>query len=478
MCKSRVFLVALVGIFCVSVQAAFCQAVLGDWLGSLDTGAVTLRIGLHISASAEGKLVGKLDSPDQGVMGIPINAVSLIGEKLSLAMSNLGASFEGGLSKEATEIAGTFTQGGVKFPLIFRKSAGTSDLNRPQNPKRPFPYQEEEVTYENKTAGIALGGTLTWPRSAGPVPVVLLLTGSGAQDRDESMFGHKPFLVLADHLTRLGIAVLRVDDRGVGKSTGSLTTTTLDDLAADALAGVEFLKGRKELDNKQIGLIGHSEGALIAGKAAAKSSSVAFIVMMAGSGVIGEDLLYAQAEATMKAAGATVTAIRQNQELQRMMFTVVKREKDNAAARQQILEAIAKFKAQKSPGELAAFGNFDAQMEGQIRLVLYPSVRDLITYDPAFTLKMLMCPVLAISGERDRQVPAQQNLPAIAAALAAGANPDHTIAVLPKLNHLFQTSDTGSPKEYGTIEETIAPSAMHTISDWLLRHMKMPAEKH
>src|SRR5215510_5943484 len=254
----------------------------GTWEGALDVGAMKLRLALKVTKAADGAIAAKLDSLDQGANDLQVDAISLRDGAVHFEMKRLQAVFEGTLNKENSEIAGQFKQGEATYPLTLKRVAKPTTLNRPQEPKPPFPYDEEEVSYENKRDGVKLAGTLTLPRGKASSPAVILITGSGPQNRNEELLGHKPFLVLADHLTRLGVAVLRVDDRGVGGSTGNVSNSTSENFASDVLAGIEFLKGRKVIDVKRIGLIGHSEGGLIAPLVASQSNDVAFIVLLAG----------------------------------------------------------------------------------------------------------------------------------------------------------------------------------------------------
>ena len=267
----------------------------GIWSGTLDTGAITLRIVFHITNTEDG-LTATMDSPDQNAKGLPVTAVTRSGSSLILELKQVGGKFEGKINNDLTVIDGTWTQGGASLPLTLKrvKDAAELERRRPQNPRKPYPYREEEITYDNKAAGIRLAATLTVPPGEGPFPAVVLITGSGPQDRDESLLGHRPFLVLADYLTRQGITVLRADDRGVGQSGGNFATATTADFATDAEAGVAYLKTRPEADPQKIGLIGHSEGAIIAPMVAARNPDVTFLVMMAGSGVPGDEILVAQ----------------------------------------------------------------------------------------------------------------------------------------------------------------------------------------
>ena len=342
--------------------------------------------------------------------------------------------------------------------------------NRPQEPKPPFPYAEEQVAYENSEAEIKLAGTLTLPRAAGPHPAVLLITGSGPQDRDEALAGHRPFFIIADYLARRGIAVLRVDDRGVGGSTGKTLESTSEDFAGDVLAGIAFLKSRKEIDPKHIGLVGHSEGGLVAPMAAAHSHDVAFLVLIAGPGVDGEKVIRKQGELIGKAIGVPPDIAALNSELVTAALAIVKSEKDNAAAEKKIKDEVSRRLAALPPEKRNAAKPLMAAVDAQMRFMVTRWFRAFLTYEPREFLTKLSVPVLAMNGSLDLQVSAAQNLPAITEALEAGGNQDYTIAKLPGLNHLFQPAKTGSPAEYSQIEETISPLALETMGDWIARH--------
>jgi pimeloyl-ACP methyl ester carboxylesterase len=438
----------------------------GAWEGTLDVGAAKLRLVLKVSKAADGALAAKLDSLDQGANDLPVDVISLKESAVHFEMKRLLVVFDGALNKEGSEIAGQFKQGGASFPLALKRVAKPTTLNRPQEPKPPYPYDEEEVGYENKRDGVKLAGTLTLPRGKASFPAVILITGSGPQNRNEELMGHKPFLVLADYLTRQGIAVLRVDDRGVGGSTGSVLNSTSENFAADALAGIDFLKSRKGINPKQIGLIGHSEGGLIAPLVAAQSNDVAFIVLLAGPGLPGEEILYLQGALILKASGASAEVLARQRATQETIFTVLKQEKDNAAAEQKLR---AEFDKQMASASEAERNQAKQTLEAQLKQVLSPWFRHFLTYDPRPALVKVKCPVLALNGENDLQVPVTENLREIETTLKAAGAKDVTVVRLPKLNHLFQTSETGSPSEYGKIEETFAPVALKTIGDWILK---------
>ena len=298
----------------------------GIWQGKLKVPGTELRVVFKISKNPDGTLTATLDSPDQGVTGIPVEEVIFEDNTLRLEVKSAGAVFEGKVSEDFLVIEGEWKQSGGVFPLTVKRVDKAIEILRPQVPKKPYPYTEEEVAYENKEAGITLAGTLTLPSGKGPSPAVLLISGSGPQDRNETIYNHHPFLVLADYLTRQGIAVLRVDDRGVGESTGDFSQATSVDFASDVLAGIEYLKTRKEINPEQIGLIGHSEGGLIAPMVAVKSPDVAFIILMAGTGLTGEEILYLQGALISRAMGVSEEDIAKNRQFNEKIFSLIKEE--------------------------------------------------------------------------------------------------------------------------------------------------------
>ncbi len=440
--------------------AAWAQGSLeGSWQGALEAGAVKLRIAIHIAKNEKGEWSSTFDSIDQGAMGIPMKVTTVTGASLHIEMPPMHMVVDGKLNAAGNEIAGTVAQG-ITLPLLLKRVEKTETLNRPQTPKAPFPYDAIEVSYENKLGKLA--GTLTVPHGAGPFPAAIMITGSGPENRDEEVFGHKPFLIIADYLSSQGIAVLRMDDRGVGGSAGSSPQQTIDEMADDVLSGVDFLKARKEIDAKKIGVIGHSEGGIVGPIAASRSTDIAFVVMLAGTGVTGEQVMYLQAELISKGSGVPDAAIAQNRKLQEMIFNVVRAEPDPTKALDNVRAAWTKEHG-SAPGET---------LESQVKAVLTPEIHSFAFRDPADALRKLKVPVLAMNGSRDVQVPPTQNLPAIAAALAAGGNPDFQIVELPGLNHLFQTCRACTPAEYGTLAETFSPKALGVMGEWLARHLR------
>jgi pimeloyl-ACP methyl ester carboxylesterase len=434
---------------------ATAPSIEGDWIGNLSTPTATLRLAFHIHKAADGTYTGTMDSLDQGAKGIPLSAITIV-DGFSFDVPLAHASYRAHWDAALGLWAGTFTQG-AGLPLALRRGEAAS-LNRPQTPKPPFPYRAEEVGYGNPVEHNHLAGTLTLPPGKGPFPAALLITGSGLQDRDETIFGHKPFLVLANDLTRRGIAVLRVDDRTMGGSTGDVTHATSADFATDVEAGIAYLKSRPEIDPREIGLIGHSEGGLIAPMVAARDPSVAWIVMMAGPGLRGDQIMIEQKRLIEATMGLPAETLAKSLDNQRQLLATVEHAPDGATAKSQAEAFLASQGMTGAAGKMAA-----AQVSSDW-------FRYFLSYDPVPALRKLRIPVLAVDGSLDLQVPPKEDLAAIKAALAGDR--DVTVIELPGLNHLFQTAKTGSPAEYGRIEETLSPAALKTIGDWVVAHTR------
>jgi hypothetical protein len=439
----------------------------GAWLGTLKVSAVELRIVFHFSVKPDGSLSGTLDSPDQGAAGIALTRIAVEKERVTVEVSTIGGRYEGTLNPDGSEMSGKWMQGGAALDLVMKRVKEVPKVVRPQEPKKPYPYLDEEVTYQNTKAGFTLAGTLTMPRTGAPFPAVILITGSGPQDRDEALFGHRPFLVLADYLTRRGIAVLRVDDRGVGGSKGDFANATTEDFAQDVLAGVAYLKTRKEIDPKRIGLIGHSEGGIIAPMVATQSGDVAFIVLMAGTGVPGDVIVEKQVANLLQAQGADQATIERVTRNQKRLCEAVKSEPDPNVAKEKARQIIKESLATLDEQQKKALQQSEAVLEAQVQSVTSKWFRFFILHDPKTVLRKVQCPVLALNGSLDKQVLPQDNLPAIEQALREGGNTHFTIKELPGLNHLFQTAKTGNGDEYARIEETMAPLALDTMAAWI-----------
>jgi uncharacterized protein len=428
----------------------------GEWSGTLSTSMVKLRIVFHITNTEDG-LTATMDSPDQGANRIPVTVVTRNGASLTLELKQIGGKFEGKIGQDLSTIDGTWTQGGGSLPLALKRVKDAAELERPrpQNPLKPYPYREQEVTFPSHAAGVVLAGTLTLPPSSGPFPAVALVAGSGPHGRDELVLGHRPFLVLADYLTRQGIVVLRYDKRGIGKSTGDYASATTADFADDAQGAVAYLKTRPEANPHKVGLIGHSEGGIIAPIVAARDRDVAFIVMMAGTGVPGSEVVTEQTVLIAEASGQSPEQAEKKAAEDRAVINLVKNEQDAALLEKQLRAELA---GTMSP----------AEVDAAVKLADSPWSRYFLFYDPATALRQVKCPVLVLNGEKDLQVSPKQNLPPIRKALEEGGNKNFEVDELPGLNHLFQHARTGGPSEYAEISETIAPEVLKKIGGWIL----------
>ncbi len=435
----------------------FSQDITGSWYGVLEVSTIKLRMVVNIVKTDDG-YSATLDSPDQGAKGMPASSTKFENSELSVELGNGAAKYTGKLGDDGI-IVGTFSQAGANYSLNLSREK-PAELLRPQEPKPPFPYFSEDVTFKDPKGNITLAGTLTLPKKDGVFPVVVLISGSGAQNRNSEVLGHKWFLVLADHLTRNGIGVLRYDDRGVGESSGNIAAATSSDFADDVESAVSFLKGRKEVDPKKIGLIGHSEGGIIAQIVAANSNDVSYIVLLAGTGIPGDQILLLQKELIERGSGADEVAIKQGQVLLKGAYEIIKTSDNAAGVNAKLIDY---FKGKQLPEKDAT------AIAGQLSS---PWMLFFIRYDPAPLLNKVKVPVLALIGEKDLQVPPEINLRAIKAALEKSGNKNITVKELPKLNHLFQESETGLPSEYGKIEQTISPIVLSEITSWIKEQTK------
>jgi pimeloyl-ACP methyl ester carboxylesterase len=433
----------------------------GTWQGAFENGNMRFRLQLHVAHDAEKNLTGTLDSLDQGASGLPASKLSEKDGVVHFEIALVSGSYDGSLNPAKNAITGTWAQNQDTVALNFARSDEVLELRRPQNPGKPYPYKEEEVHFANQKATAMLSGTLTTPQGAGPFPAALLISGSGPQNRDESLAGHSPFLVLADYLTRHGVAVLRYDKRGIGKSNGDFAAATTEDFAADAEAALAYLKTRKEVVPGKVGVLGHSEGALIAPILAGKGS-VAWIVLLAGPAQTGEKTMLAQSQAIASAAGMAEAQVLQSLEFDRKAYAMVREGKDST-----LLEK--KLDAMVISSGMAEAA-MPASVRAQIHMLSSPWFHYFLDYDPLPALQNVKCPVLALNGERDLQVIAKENLPLIQKALDDAGNKDGTTKEMPGLNHLFQHAESGTPAEYGAIQETIAPEVLQLIADWIAKH--------
>jgi fermentation-respiration switch protein FrsA (DUF1100 family) len=443
----------------------------GSWHGLLKIQSLQLRLVFNIK-NVDGSLKATMDSPDQGAKDIPVDQISYEGNQLKLSVKSAGITYEG-LFDSDQNIKGTFKQGPYTFPLDLTKDIPEKEIvTKPQDPVKPYPYMSEDIFFENKKAGITLAGTLTLPFEDGQYPVVILISGSGPQNRDSELLGHKPFLVLSDYLTRNRIAVMRYDDRGTASSKGNFQSATSADFASDVEAGIEYLKTRKEINKASIGLIGHSEGGLIAPLVASNSKDVAFIVLLAGPSIPGDQILLLQQELIGRATGVSEQDIAKSKKDNEACFSMIKKANDQSKVKAELIQYITQMLENDPNPKIPAGMTKETFMETQVSQLTSPWMQFFLTYDPQPALSKVKCPVLALNGEKDLQVPPKENLSAIKAALKKAKNKNVTIKELPGLNHLFQESNTGAPSEYAEIEQTFSPIALVEILNWVNRIVK------
>lgn len=444
----------------------------GVWQGTIKQGPVELRIVMKLKGD-DAHLSGGLTSIDQSSKEMPITKATPTGRRLAIEIKSVGASYEGTTTEDGAEMKGTWKQNGQTLPLDFKRQAKEPDTSHVQDPKRPYPYYDEEVTFENTAAGIRLAGTFTAPKTPGRHPAVVLLSGSGPQDRNEEIMGHRPFLVLADYLTRNGFAVLRFDDRGFGKSEGDFSKATNLDFVGDALAAVAWLKSRSEVDAARIGLAGHSEGGIVAPRAAAQSKDIAFIVLMAGVGVPMDQVLVRQAADLMRIAGAGEAMIAKQNDLQHELMRLVRSNGPGPDTQSKVRTLLHESVKEISKEHAAALGLSEAVIDAQATMISSPWFAEILHYDPVATFALVRCPVLAVNGEKDLQVAAGENLRAIEQALKKGGNSDVKVVEFAGLNHLFQSCKTGAVSEYASNEDTFSTKALCIITDWLRKRARV-----
>lgn len=437
----------------------------GRWEGKVMD---MLPLVMRVATDTNGTVV-VMDSPLQGASGMTVPTFRRDGSTVSFEMPSIMAKFTGTLSPEGDKITGKFTQGqetDLVLKFVSKDMTPAVMKERPQEPKRPYPYAEIETGYDNpQNPGVHIPCTLTVPQGAGPHPAALLLSGSGAQDRNETLLGHKPFLVLADHLTRKGIAVLRCDDRDYVKMPAYGDSSLIPQFVTDAAAAIAMLRARPEIDPKRVGVIGHSEGGVTGPRLAAQDPTIAFVVTLAGVGVKGSEALTEQRVLITASTGATPEILAQVRKASTDIFTAVLAAPDKASAK---AAALAVLKAQPVPTDKPALT--EQSLEAAADQFASDYIRDLLSYDPSLYVPKIKAPFLAINGSKDLQVEPKQNLGGFRKLLAG--NKDATFIELPGLNHLFQTVTTGGISEYSDIDETFAPAALDTISDWIVKHMK------
>lgn len=436
----------------------------GNWGGTL-MGA--LRLILHVKKSPAGDYSAVLESVDQGHAMMPVDKLAITADHIAFSIASIRGSYDAKWDDNAKAWVGTWTQGQGMPLTLTRVNGEVAKAKRPQEEAieaGPLPYSRQAVKFDGGEASVKLAGTFNLPQGTGPFPAVLLIAGSGPQTRDEDVLGHKEFLVLSDYLTRRGIAVLSYDKRGVGESSGDYNAATSDEFAADADAAVAYLRGRPEVDARHLGLIGHSEGGLIAPAVAVKDAQVGFIVLLAGPAMRGDRLLAEQFYLRAKAGGTSDSKGMSMRKVHEDMFAAIAEAPNQAEAKSR---AAAIF--DKAVEEHRTFADVDGS-KANLDTLTSPWMRHFFAYDPVPTLRLVKVPVLALNGSLDLQVPPKENLEGIRKALSN--NKDVTVMELPKLNHLFQSAGAGTLMEYGAIEETINPGALNIIADWVAAHTK------
>lgn len=439
----------------------FANEISGKWFGAIKIQGMKLRIAFNIKKTEKG-YKSTMDSLDQNALGIKVKSTTYKNSVLKIIIPNLGINFEGKLKDG--KVRGTFKQNGYSFPLVLSKKEIKKEiLKRPQEPKKPYPYISEDVIFENKEDKIMLAGTLTLPKKKGAFPAVVLISGSGPQNRNEELMQHKPFLILSDYLTRNGIAVLRFDDRGTAKSKGKFKTATTYDFVKDVNAAFKYLQTRKEIDRDKIGLIGHSEGGIIAPILSAKNKDINFIVLMAGPAMRGDKLLLLQKKKIELKMGINVLTIQYNSQIFAGAYKIIL---DKNLKTDKLKEKLSDYFTKKYGTALVK-----EQKNAIIKQLTGPWMISFTRLDPAKYLKRVKCPVLVINGDKDLQVPSKENL-AIMKKTLKNADSKSEIKELKNLNHLFQECKTGLPSEYGKIEQTISPKALKCILDWIKKVIK------
>ena len=443
------------------------QFLIGNWTGTINAGVMKFTFVFKFWIDDDKTLKGTLDSPEQDLKDIPVNEIIIKDDSLKLDIRSIQRKYYAVMNNNDKVIDGWYIRNGqINLPLVLKKTESELILNRPQMPKKPYPYKEEEVTFINENDGTRLEGTLTIPDGKVPFPAVILISGSGAQDRDESFFGHKTFLVITDYLTRNGVAVLRFDDRGVGGSSGDHLQATSKTNSEDIIYATGFLRSRKDIHKRKVGLIGHSEGGLIASIVASKCPQIAYIILLGAPGTSIEENLYQQNEMIRMAEGESSNMIGLYNSLQKQIFSIIKEEANDSVAAEKLRSAYTMNRYHLLSPEQKK--NIDTRIND----LLTPYFKDIIKCDPSPFLQNVKCPVLAITGKKDLQASPTINLAAMDEAFKSGGNKNYKLIELPGINHMMQTCKKGTISEYANIEETISPLVLNTISQWILTNSK------
>jgi uncharacterized protein len=471
--------------------AMYGKDINGYWNGILRRPNTNpLRICFKISQSKDG-IKSSMDMPDQGLKHFPMTSTTFDSINVIITSNEAKISYEGTFLEASKKdpnakdsLLGFFNEGGKHYPINIGKGIPDT-LVRPQEPKPPYSYHIEEVMFENKKDKISLAGTLTMPKKSGLFPVVILISGSGPHNRNEEMYGHKPFLVIADNLAKNGIGSLRFDDRGVGQSGGDYKTASTEDFKEDVESAINYLQTRPTVDKNAIGLIGHNEGAIIAQlTAASRTKEIKFIVLLNGAGIPCDKLQLMGNELLGKASGLDDKTLKKNFNLNRGAYDIVMKNNAPEKLRSKLTAYMTQSLADTSKKVLTlADGKVDSvavkrakadsiqlahYVDNQVNELASPWMQHFLKYDPAKTLEKIKCKVLVYNGEKDLQVPGKQNIEAIVAALQKGGNTAYDTKLYPSTNHLLQNCKTGSPAEYEKIEQTISPQMLTEMTKWLV----------
>lgn len=462
-------ILAFLIVFSLSTLNIFSQDISGDWSGKAKRGDKLITFVFNIKHDGS-KYSTTMNVPTFRVSGIKPSATIFTNGTLQIDGSNVGMNYKGVFNNETQQFEGTYKEGGIEMVLNLKRGAvKTEDLRRPQEPVKPYPYYEEEVVFNNVEARVTLAGTLTLPNKNGKFPVVILISGSGPQDRDESFMGHKPFFVLADYLTKQGIGVLRFDDRGIGKSTGDFENATTEDFSKDVLSAITYLKTRNDVNIKNIGLIGHSEGGIIAPLVANNSKDVAFMVLLASTGISGTELSVIQSKTLRQFPVKDEVAYEKNT---RKAIAIITSNKSESEIKQELTKHYNDFIRPILTSLNVPEDKINLFINNQLKTSLKPWLRYFLQYNPADEIEKLQIPVLSLNGSKDTQVNAKINQEGIRKALIKGGSKDYKIVELKNLNHFFQECETGKMDEYRKINQTFSPVALKEISNWISKRIK------
>ncbi len=469
------FLLILVGfqsLFCIS------QDVLHKWSGVLNAGGQKIELRLNLIQNADKTYSSNWDIPAQKVKGLASSKTELLNNQLSVEIKMIGASYSGSLNMSGDKVDGAWSQSGMSFPLnmeTVKEGQEEKIFIKPQTPKPPFAYNVKDFVYEGNETKLSYGATLTYPKEDKKFPLIILITGSGRQDRDETIFDHKPFAVIADYLTKKGYAVLRVDDRGAGKSTGDFSNSTTADFAQDVEEHIRYAKNLPMIDTNQIGLLGHSEGGLIAPMVAVRNKSVSFVILLAGPGVEIGELMAMQNEMVLKSAGISQEAINTYIPLYKNLMKTIVSINSIQDANAKAIEIVKNWYSNTDKNLVKATTNISSESDiNKFATTMSETLstkwwKYFASYNPQIALQKLKCPVLAINGSSDIQVPADANLKAIELGLKKAGNKKGTTMKFDNLNHLFQKCTKCTVQEYGELENTIEPEVLEYIYNWLTK---------